>query len=29
VADGEVMADEDIILQNFFVDGVNTSWAID
>lgn len=27
VADGEVMADEDIIFQNFFVEGVSTSWT--
>ena len=28
VADGEVMSDEDIIFQNFFVEGVTTSWKI-
>ena len=27
VADGEVMSDEDIIFQNFFVEGVTTSWT--
>ena len=28
VADGEVMSDDDIILQNFFVENVSTSWQI-
>ena len=28
VADGEVMSDEDIIQQEFFVEGVTTSWKI-
>ena len=28
VKEGQVMSDEDIIQQNFFVDNVETSWTV-